>query len=159
MFLINVALHQLNISFQTIYNTLDQIEVAITLSRLNILHNSLLDPNDLLTEIKKINIFLFKAKLPYEPIMQNLLLFEQILEITSFSSGNKIVFAIKIPIVESSAYDYYRLYPIPVPDHEAFRVIIPLTKYLALNEQHHLVKFECYCIQEINLTAFAYLFK
>lgn len=137
LFYIEMILSQIITEFQSIYDILEKIETAITFSKINTFHNSIINPHDLLNEIKSISIHLNDNKLPFEPKIENLLLFEKILEIKSYGKNNQTVFIIKVPIVEESKYNYYHLYALPVNKNNSFKLIIPNGKYLIINEQNH----------------------
>lgn len=134
-FLLYSLLSQITTTFQVIYDAFERIEVAITFSKLNIFHNSIIEPKDLLLEISSINKYLEKNKLPFEPVLENTLLFEKVIEIKSYSKGNQIIFILQIPIVQLESYNYYHLYSLPIPISDSFKTIIPHSKYLLLNEQ------------------------
>lgn len=130
-------LSQITYTFQIIYDTLEKIEIAITFSKLNIFHNSIINPNDLLLEISDINKYLKKNNLPFKPTIENILIFEKLIEIKSYSKGNRITFILEIPIVESEKYNYFHLYSLPTPVKTTYKTIIPQSKYLLLNEQRY----------------------
>lgn len=121
-------------SLQIIYDLLEKIEVAISFSKLNTFHNAIVDPNDLLSEMIQIDKLLINSKFPFEPILENLLMLEKTVEIKSFSKNNQITFLIEIPIVENDGYSYYHLYPLPTPQQNIFKTIIPHSKFLVSNE-------------------------
>lgn len=145
-FLVHVAILQITTAYQEIYDTLERIEIAITFSKLNIFHNSMIEPNELLDEIKLINKHLLNKKLPFEPKLENILLFEKTLIIKSYSKENKIIFILEIPIVETEGYNYYHLYALPVIQNNSFSFILPQSKYLTLNEQNYML-FDEKCLQ------------
>lgn len=134
-FLIQMTISQITTAFQVIYDILERLEVAITFAKLNTFHNSITDPKDLLDEVKSISIHLVRTRLPFKPILENILLFEKIINIKSYSKQNLIVFILEVPIVETEFYNYYHLYPLPTPDKYSFKTIVPRSKYLILNEQ------------------------
>lgn len=145
--LIQIVMFQIKTSYQMIYDTLEKIEVAISFAKINTFHNSIVYPLDLLQEMSKINKILTHGKLPFEPEINNILLFEKILIIKGCMKLNEIIFILEIPIVESEIYKYYHLYPLPVPYENSFRVTIPKRPYLILNEQNY-ISFDENC-QEI----------
>lgn len=136
-FLIYTIINQVTSMYQSIYNILDKIEIAITFAKINLLHNSIVDPNELLTEIKNIDIHLNMNKLPLESNPQNILSFEKILVIKSFLKGFNIVFILELPLVELETYQYFNLFPLPIPDNQSFLVNIPYKPYLALNSKKY----------------------
>lgn len=147
-FYIEMIISQIITEFQEIFSILEKIEIAITFSKLNTLHNSIVESNDLLNEIKSISEHLINNKLPFEPKTENILLFEKIMEIKSYSKPKQFVFIIEIPIVEKESYNYYHLYPLPVPKNNSFFMIIPYTKYLLINE-HNYISFNEKTCKEI----------
>lgn len=137
-FFVEMVISQITTEFQTIYDILEKIEIAITFSKLNILHNSLIEPKSLLNEIQLISTYIVDNKLPFEPKLENLLIFEKIIEIKSYSKENQIIFIIEIPIVEKQNYDYFHLYSLPAFQNKSFHLIVPHSKYLIMNEQNYL---------------------
>lgn len=73
--------------------------------------------------------------MPFEPILENILLFEKTMEIKSYNKENQIVFILEIPIVEIESYNYYHLYSLPIPVSHSFKAIVPHSKYLLINER------------------------
>ena len=143
---ISMLISQLTTTFQEISDTLEKIEIAITFSKLNVFHNSMIDPNELLNEVKLINNHLSNNKLPFEPELQNILLFEKSMNIKSYSQNNKITFILEIPIVEMEEYDYYHLYSLPVIQNDTFFFVLPQSKFLALNDKKF-IALENKCLQ------------
>lgn len=157
-FLTQMIISQITTAFQIIYDIFERIEVAITFSKLNTFHNSIIEPVDLLSEILSVTNQLNENKFPFVPNLENILLFEKIIEIKSYSKGNQIVFILEIPVVESDNYNYYHLYSLPTPFSKSFKAIVPPSKYLLLNEHSYAftdarcqeVIFEEFLCQEIN---------
>lgn len=135
--LIQTTLSQLITAFQIIYDILEKIETAITFSKLNVFHNSIVEPNELLKAIQTISTEIKENKLPFQATLEHILKFEKILEIKSYVKKNQVVFIIEIPIVEGKNYAYYHLYGLPTPSNPNFKMIIPRSKYLILNEQKY----------------------
>lgn len=145
-FLIHFSILQITTAYQEIYDILERIEIAISFSKLNTFHNSMIEPTELLEEIKLIKKHLLNKKLPFEPKIENILLFEKTTTIKSYSKKNEIIFILEIPIVESEGYDFYHLYALPVIQNNAFSFILPQSKYLTLNEQSYML-FNEECLQ------------
>ena len=106
-FLLQMLISQILTAFQEIYNILEKIQIAITFSKLNTFYNSIINPYDLLLEIQSIAINLSFGKLPFLPNIDNILVFEKILQIKSYSKENEIIFIIKVPIVEKRNFILY----------------------------------------------------
>lgn len=135
--LIQATFSQMLVSFQIIYDTLEKLETAITFSKLNIFHNSIVEPRKLLKAIQSISKEIKGNKLPFSTTLENILKFEKILEIKSYIKENQVVFIIDVPIVEKENYAYYHLYGLPTPSNSDFKMIIPRSKYLILNERKY----------------------
>lgn len=133
--LLQNVISQYTSSLQIIYDLLEKIEVAISFSKSNVFHNSIVEPNDLFSEIILLNKQLKTSRFPFKPTLENLLLFEKIITIKSYSKGNQITFLLQIPIVEAEYFNYYHLYSLPTPNHLSFKTIIPRSKFLISNEQ------------------------
>lgn len=137
-FLIQMIFTQIMQSFQTIYDQLEKIESAISFSKTNTFHNSIVEPNELLTEMSRIaKILVDNSRFPFEPILKNILLLESVISIKSYSNQNRINFVLEVPIVEKEIYNYFRLYPLPVFHENQLRLIIPQNFYLILNENNY----------------------
>lgn len=133
-FLTHMVLNQITVIFQTIYNIFDKVEIAISFAKLNTLHNSIVRPTDLLSEIQSIEKYLTDVKLPLEPTLDKILGFENIINIKSYSKNYEIIFVLEIPLVEPNNYQYYQLYPLPIKHKESYHMILPKNTYLALSD-------------------------
>lgn len=141
---LQTIISQYTSSLQIIYDLLEKIEIAITFAKLNTLHNSILEPKDLLTEIIFINKHLNKNGFPFEPTLENIILFEKVIQIKSYTKGNQIVFLLEIPVVETESFHYYHLYSLPIRNQNSFQTIIPNSKFLIKNE-HSYALFDTTC--------------
>lgn len=147
-FLLQVTLSQFVQTYQIIYDILDKIEVAITFSKLQTFHNSIIEPSELMNEIYFIDHNIDNIYLPFEPIIQNLILFEQIITTKSYSNDKKIIFIMEIPLTAPTKYNYYHLYPIPTIINNKNQTLLTNSKYLALNDENYvLFNEECKNLQ------------
>lgn len=133
---IQMVLTQITMMYQNIYDILDQIEVAISFAKLNTFHNNIVKPSELLEELVLINSKLFAEKLPFQAIPENILIFENILDIKSYSKNSEIIFIIEVPLVEKENYNLFNLFPLPTPIENHFKMIIPNFQYLIINEKN-----------------------
>lgn len=135
----HVILNQITMMFQIIFDILEKTEVAITFAKLNTLHNSIINPIEFINEIQTFKTQLNTEILPIESTIENILNFEKIIEIKSYSQGLKITFILEIPLVESDIYHYYKLYPIPVPSNQTSRffVNLPQKPFLVLSSNKY----------------------
>lgn len=138
-FLMQLLLSQITTSLQIMCDTLENIEVAITFSKLNTFHSSIIEPEELINEIEVISKYLRNSKLPYEPVSENVITYEKIINIKSFSKNNQIVFVLEVPVVTVESYNYYHLYSLPTPFRNSFNTIIPKNKYLLLSEHKYVL--------------------
>lgn len=136
-FLTHTVLIQLSITWQIMFNILDTIQTAITFSKLNTFHNSIVHPDDLLNELLSIKKVITNENLPFEPNHQNLLSIEKTINTKAYSKLNQITFVIEIPLVEKESYNYFHLYPVPTKNNEHFVTIIPTSHYLIQNEHKY----------------------
>lgn len=135
---INILINQFIFMYQTISDILTNVEVAISFAKLNTLHNSIVNPLELLSEINKFKHHLNLDVLPLESNIENLLNIEQIIEIKSYVKESTIVFILELPLVKLDVFQYYQLYPVPIPENPfEFYINFPHTPYLALNEEKY----------------------
>lgn len=137
-FLTHTVLTQINLIFQTIYDVLNKIEVAISFAKLNTLHNSIVKPTELLNEIKQIKKSLIDVRLPFEPTIENILKLENVINIKSYSKNLEVYFILEIPLVENEMFQYYQIHPLPIFQNNTYSVIIPKTKFLILSEHNYM---------------------
>lgn len=133
---IQMVLTQISMMYQNIYDILEQIEVAISFAKVNNFHNSIVKPSELLEELLLINNKLSTEKLPFQAIPENILIFENILDIKSYSKNNEIIFIIEVPLVEKENYNLFNLFPLPTPTGNHFKMIIPNFQYLIINDKN-----------------------
>lgn len=134
-----MVLNQITIIYQTIYSIFDNVEIAISFAKLNTLHNSIVRPIDLFSEIKSIEKYLTDVKLPLEPSLDNILGFENIINIKSYSKNFEVFFILEIPLVEPNTYQYYQLYPLPIKYDKSYQMILPKNTYLALSDNNFIL--------------------
>lgn len=145
---IQTILFQITTALQIINDIFNKLETAISFAKTKIFHNAIIEPSELLKEIKAINSYIKNAKLPFKPKLSNVLLFEKILEVKSYVKLNRIVFLIEIPIVEKESYNYFHLYSLPVSYNDMYKIILPSSKYLILNE-HYFSHLERECQEAV----------
>lgn len=119
----NLLIH----NYQTIYVKLNEIETSFALSRLGILHQSIINSNILLNTLLNISKV---EKLAYKPTLDNLVKLEQTIAIKAYIKGNYITYLLEIPIIKDDTYIYYKLIPLPVLSHGSTIIIVPKYPYL-----------------------------
>lgn len=123
-------------SYSFIENTLNDILNAITFARLKILHSSIITPLDLIESLKQISHSLQKTNLPLPVYSSSLSKYIDIIELEAYQSETKVIFVLKIPLVEPETYTLYHLYPIPIPDNRTgfHHIIASNQKYIAKDD-------------------------
>lgn len=136
---IHTIINQIATMYQLIYHIFQKVEMAATFAKLNTLHNAIINPLELQKEIKTIQKFLTTDILPLEPKENNILNFEKIITIKSYSKAFTIYFILEIPLVDREIFQYYRLYSIPIPSNKesTFNLIIPQKPYLAIGNEKY----------------------
>ncbi|CAG9794632.1 unnamed protein product [Diatraea saccharalis] len=114
-------------NFQIIYAKVNEIETSFALSKLGILHQSIIESDKLISILEKISRI---EKLVYTPSVANLVKIEQTINIKAYFKDNKITYLLEIPLIEGDTYIYYKLIPLPVLSHESTVIIIPKYPYL-----------------------------
>lgn len=121
-----------------ILHLVNTLEEAITFSRLEVMHPSIIDPEDLEANLRFIQNKLSEEQLVFEIKQENIALFEEIITVKAYQISTRIVFIMEIPLTNTDTYDYYHLYPLPVKSNDHFQIIIPQKKYLLYNEENYI---------------------
>lgn len=98
-------------NFQILLTRLDEVETAVAFSRLNILHQSILNGNELFKILRNIEK---TDKLAFSVSNENLIKLEQCIDIKAYVKGKQITFILSIPTVQFDVYNYYKLHPFPM---------------------------------------------
>lgn len=123
-----------------IESELDDIIESITFARLKTLHPSIIQPSELVNQLRKISQKLQRSHLPLLPDYSNIASYFDIIELKAFQTYGEIVFVLNIPIVEPYNFKIYHLYSIPIKDNRTriFHLILPTSKYIALSDDNTL---------------------
>lgn len=123
-------------SYIFIENALNDILNAITFARLKILHSSIITPRDLVTSLQEISRSLSKNNLPFPTYTSNVAKYLDVIELEAYQSDSKIVFVLKIPLLEPETFTLYRIFPIPILDNRTglFHTIPTTHKYIARDD-------------------------
>ena len=116
-------------SFRTIFARLSELETALALSKLSILHQSIVNSTELLYHLKLISN---SGNLVYPPLEINLLKIEETICVKSFIKDNQITFIMDIPLTDNLSYNYFKIYSLPIfhePENKTL-AIIPKYPYL-----------------------------
>lgn len=134
---LNRLLNILENSLLTLSFKLEDIINAIMFSKSNILYPTIITPKQLFNELVENYRFLPSAKeLPVTLELDNIHIITNISELISYYMDNKIVFVLKIPLVNPTEYNLYHNIPFPVAHNmenvNSYATIIPSTKYIAI---------------------------
>lgn len=134
---ISFVLNNLEASMLTLSFQLQDITNAILLSSQNILHPAILRPTQLYQELVDNYRYLpVDFKLPTNLELSQIHILTNISNVISYTSKNKIVFVLRIPLVSPKEYNLYHNLALPIPHEnlkpDTFSFIIPSSKYIAM---------------------------
>ncbi|KAK0071376.1 hypothetical protein PV325_013038, partial [Microctonus aethiopoides] len=131
--LISEQISSLNNVFNDMNDYCESIISAIILAKNNILHTNVISPNELLIKLSQIQLHQ-SQKLPIELTKNTINEYYSILKISINKVENNIIFAIKIPIVESTTYVLYEVIPLPIPHNSSQSLYIEfISPYLIID--------------------------
>lgn len=113
-------------SFRTIFARLSELETALALSKLSILHQSIVNSTELLHHLQLISN---SGNLMYPPIETNLLKIEETICVKSFIKNNQITFIMEIPLTDNSSYNYFKIYSLPIFHESENKTLAIIPKY------------------------------
>ena len=131
--------NQLIILYNSILNTLQDIENSVTFCKLNTMHPSIIKPKDLFYELQRIFSH-YKNQLPFELKYENILDFENIIKINCKIDLNKITYFLSLPIDYETNFDLYYFLSIPSKYESEFVTIIPNSKYFLKSKIDDIIK-------------------
>lgn len=135
-------------NFRTIYIRLEEIETALAFSRLSILHQSIINTDELLgilQSIEKTNNLLYTVNL------RNLRKLENTILIKSYVKYDQITLILEIPLIENVQYNYFKVFPLPMyyPKENITRLLIPEHPYLLAKDLRYLpIANPCKALEE-----------
>ncbi|XP_045500052.1 uncharacterized protein LOC123697552 [Colias croceus] len=113
-------------NFQIIYTKLNEIETALSFAKIKLLHQSIIDTDELVYILKEIEI---TNKLVYPVNLENIVKIEQSIELKAYVKQNQIKFIMHIPLINNETYNYYKLIPLPVHSDVDNLTSVILPKY------------------------------
>lgn len=113
-------------SFRTIYITLSEIETALALSKVSVLHQSIFNSTELCNTLYHVQKF---NNLVYPVSISNLVKIERTLLVKAYIKGNQITFIIEVPLIDNNTYDFYKVYSLPVFDQLQNKTYIIIPEY------------------------------
>ncbi|XP_047522866.1 uncharacterized protein LOC125061448 [Pieris napi] len=113
-------------NFQIIYTKLTEIENILAFSRMGVLHQSIINTNELINVLRIIEK---TDKLIFKVIPENIVRIEQSMTLKSYFKNNVITLVLEIPLVKKETYFYYKIVPLPITQPETNLTLIILPKY------------------------------
>lgn len=123
-------------SYAFVENYLNDALNAVAFARLNILHSSIITPKDLISALQQASQSLRKNNLPLPVYSSSVAQYIDIIELDAFQTDLRIVFVLKVPLIEPESYTLYRLYPIPILDNrtKVFHIVPTTQTYIARDD-------------------------
>lgn len=123
-------------SYVFLEDSLNDILNAITFARLRILHSSIITPRDLVLSLQDISKSLSKNNLPLPTYSSNIGQYLDIIELEAYQTENKIVFVLKIPLIEPETYTLFKIFPIPLLDNRTgiYHILSTSIKFIARDD-------------------------
>jgi hypothetical protein len=129
---------QISAILNLILHLSNSLEEAITFAKLEIMHPSIITPEELIINLKEIKSKLNKEILPYDTTKQNINLYEKLITVKAYQIKERIIFILEIPLINDINYEYYHLYPIPVKTKINYQIILPDKPFLLLSRNSHI---------------------
>lgn len=111
-------------NFRMIYVTISEIETALALSKISVLHQAIVNSTELLNLLESISKY---NSLVYPATVSNLVKIERTIVVKAYVKENQITFIMEIPLTDSKIYNYFKIYSLPIfnPSTNVTTVIIP----------------------------------
>lgn len=128
-------LNMLESSLLSISFKLEDLTNSLLFIKNNIIHPSIITPMQIYQELIENHSNLPSSReLPVSLELQNINIILNISQCISYFYDNKIVFILRIPLVDNKIYDIYHVMPLPMShsDGTSYVCIIPSTKYVGI---------------------------
>ncbi|XP_074034382.1 uncharacterized protein [Leptinotarsa decemlineata] len=123
------VLDQINLILQVILQTLNDLEMAVSLARINTVHNSVLKSEDLSWIVRTLLTYHSENQLLYNQ-EDDIHKYYDVTKIDAYYTDHKIVFILHVPLIFPDTFTYFHLFPIPTQNST---IIIPPTPYLTVS--------------------------
>lgn len=132
MKILNIA-EQLIESLNFIDSQLNAIQNNIMFSKLKVLHPSIIEPESLLKELHTVIPYLKTSILPFVPSLENLPKFVEIINVQTYRTEKRIVYALEVPLINNNQFDLIHVFALPVLDQRTkfHHIILNSYKYVA----------------------------
>lgn len=133
-FSLTVIIDNLILQLQAIQNLLNNVYTAVSFAKLNVLHTSIIEPEQLKAIIFKLNKIYQDREIP---LLNSLMNYYNLFSSQILIKGDILIFKIHTPIV-TKPYNIFQLYPVPISGH----MIIPEQPFLLLDEKDYWTTIE-----------------
>lgn len=124
-------MEQMETSISIIMQFINEIENALSFSKLGTLHHSVIKFSELKYLIKTVADKYSQENLIFSDERQYHNYYE-LIKVDTYSTDSRIVFVLHFPIVHSQMFSHYHLYSIPTINNT---IIIPKNSYLTINDK------------------------
>ncbi|KAG6446891.1 hypothetical protein O3G_MSEX004679 [Manduca sexta] len=107
-----IIFEEIERSFQYLYDRLETLENAVTVSHVGKLHPSIIDPSYLIEELNFIQNTI-DVNVAFDPNIRNIHLWETAITVKAYSTNGTVNFILEIPLVAKQLYNLLYLYSIP----------------------------------------------
>lgn len=130
-------------SLMTLSFKLEDIVNAIMFSKNNVLHPSIITPSQLYDElVTNSRNLINNNEFPIPLNLANIYIIMNLSETITYLLDNKIIFVLKIPLVNPTEFRLYKNIPIPVPldvrEPKSYSLVIPTNRYIAISDDRRL---------------------
>lgn len=124
-------------NFYSIYMTISEIETALALSKVSVLHQSIINSDELLAILESVSK---TSNLVYPVSVSNLVKIERTFIVKAYVKKYQITFVIEAPLTDGHIYNYFKIYSLPIlnPTYNLTSVIIPKYPYLLAKSSKYL---------------------
>ena len=131
---INEILNTIESTLLALSFKLEDVINGIMFSKTNILYPSIITPKQLFNELVENYRFIADYhQFPVSISLENIYIIMNVSEMAAYYYNNKIIFVLKLPLVNTKIYNLYHNIPYPVSViNNTYTTIIPSIKYLAI---------------------------
>lgn len=124
-------------NFRTLYIAISEIETALALSKVSVLHQCIINSTELITVLESISKF---DNLVYTVSLSNLVRIERTMTVKTYIKDSQIMFIIEIPLTDGNVYNYFKIYSVPILNTHTNRtsIIVPNYPYLLAKNSKYL---------------------
>ncbi|XP_013196661.2 uncharacterized protein LOC106139710 [Amyelois transitella] len=135
---INSLLNIIEGSLISVSDILDTTLNSILFAKANILHPYVLTPTNLYNELNSNKVIKRNLEFPVSLSLENIHYIIDLSKLASYYYNNKIIFVIRIPLINSIKFNLYKILPLPTPrdnyNFKTYVLIHPSKLYLALTD-------------------------